>query len=186
MRKKNIAIIGESSVSENSLKYKLAMALGQTLVDHDYLVINGGMGGIMEAACKGAQQSKKYVPGNVIAISPSFDPEISNPWADVVIPTGLDNYRNGIIAASDAVVAIGGKAGTLSEMAFAWTFKRMIIAFKVEGWSGNLANKRIDDRKRVELEEDKVFGVDSPEQVIALLNKYLHYYDNRHQSIIRV
>lgn len=184
MRKISVGIIGDAGVTRDSVIYKLAFDLGKILVDNNYRIISGGMSGIMEAACKGAKSSENYSEGMTIGILPSFDPAYSNAYVDVVIPTGLDTYRNAIVANSDAVVAIGGGAGTLSEMAFAWTFRRMLIAYDVEGWSGKLADTRIDYRKRIEWEGDKVFKVSDEKQVIKLLTDYFHYYDKRHISII--
>ena len=68
-------------------------------------------------------------------------------------------------------------------MASAWILKRMIIAYDADGWSGKLAGTRIDDKKRTELEEDRIFKVSSAEEVIELLQKYLHHYTARHTSI---
>lgn len=186
MQKINISVIGEAGALPNSGLYQKAQKLGKALIDNNYRIVNGGMAGIMEATCKGARQSKNFKEGCLVSILPGFDPQVCNPYVDVVIPTGLDNYRNGIVANSDAVIAIGGKAGTLSEMAFAWTFKRMLIAYDVDGWSGKLAGTRIDDRKRVDFEEDKVFKVSNEKEVIETLCLYLKHYKNRHKSIIAI
>jgi predicted Rossmann-fold nucleotide-binding protein len=70
----------------------------------------------------------------------------------------LDQARNLIVAISDAIVAIGGGGGTLSEIAYAWSLKRLIIAFDLPGWSGLLADKIIDKRIRYpEITEDIIF-----------------------------
>ncbi len=184
MRKISVGVIGDAGIERDSEIYLLAQNLGKTLVDNNYRIVNGGMSGIMEAVCKGATESDNYTDGMVIGIIPGFDPKYSNKYVDVVIPTGLDTYRNAIVANSDAVVAIGGRAGTLSEMAFAWTFKRMLMAYKIHGWSGKLADTKIDDRKRIEWEGDKVFGVSNANEVIEFIKKNLKYYDARHYSII--
>lgn len=70
---------------------------------------------------------------------PSYDPSDEGSSADIVIATGLDHARNILVANSDGVIAIGGGAGTLSEIAMAWALKRPIVALKVSGWSGKLA-----------------------------------------------
>jgi uncharacterized protein (TIGR00725 family) len=184
MRKISVSVIGDAGVERGSDLYLLAEKLGKELLDEEFRIINGGMSGIMEAVCKGAKESGKYTEGSVIAILPGFDPSLSNSYADVVIPTGLDNYRNGIVANSDIVVAIGGGAGTLSEMAFAWTYRRMMIAYDVEGWSGKLAGQKIDNRKRIEWEGDCVFKVSDEKEVIALIRTYFGFYNRRHQSIL--
>lgn len=82
----------------------------------------------------------------------------------------MGNLRNQVVANSDAVIAIGGGAGTLSEIAFAWMLSRLIIAYEVKGWSGKLANTRLDHRIRYPgIEDDRVFGVRSEEDVLDIL-----------------
>lgn len=179
-----VSVIGDSGVAPGSTLWLKAERLGRILIDNNYYIINGGMSGIMEACFIGAKQSEHYREGMTIAVIPAFDPSLANTYADIVIPTGLDTYRNAIVANADVVVALGGGAGTLSEMAFAWIFKRMIIAYDVSGWSGKLADSRIDDRKRIEWEGDKVFKVTKEDEVPYLINKYLHHYEQRHYSIV--
>jgi len=180
MRKINVGVIGDAGIERDSELYFLAENLGKTLIDNNYRIISGGMSGIMEAVAKGAKNSSNYTDGSYIGILPGFDPSISNKFADVVIPTGLDTYRNAIVANSDIVVAMGGRAGTLSEIAFAWTFKRMILAYDVVGWSGKLAGTRIDDRKRIEWDGDRVFKVKNEKDVIETINNYYHFYNKRY------
>ena len=107
---------------ENSDKFNIAFEIGKALIDNGYRIQTGGLGGVMRAACYGAKSSEKYKEGDIIALVPSFDINEVNEFADIVIPTGLDVMRNALVANASAVVAIGGGAGTLSEMAFAWTF----------------------------------------------------------------
>jgi len=183
MRKISIGVIGDAGVERNSSVYLLAEQLGKTLIDNNYRILSGGMSGIMEAVSIGAKKSANYSDGVCIGILPGFDPTVSNKYVDVVIPTGLDTYRNAIVANSDIVVAMGGRAGTLSEMAFAWTFKRMLIAYDVEGWSGKLAGTRIDDRKRIEWEGDHVFKVSNELEVLETINKYYHVYQTRYNGL---
>lgn len=175
-RKKVIAVIGDANIEKNSHQYKLAERLGKALIDEGYRIQHGGMSGIMEAVSKGAKQSSNYKEGMVIGIIPGFNPDEANPYVDIVIPTGLNIMRNAIVANADAVIAIGGGAGTLSEMAMAWQMKRMIIAYDVEGWSGKLADKKIDNKTRVSWEGDKIFKVSNEEEVIDVLDKYWEYY----------
>lgn len=104
----------------------------------------------MEAASRGARDSAVWTPGTVVALLPGFDPDHANRYADVVIPTGLDHLRNSLVAQADAVVAIGGGAGTLTEIGLAWIYRRLIVALRVDGWSGKLADLCVDDRIRYE------------------------------------
>jgi uncharacterized protein (TIGR00725 family) len=183
-RRLTVGVIGDATVERGSENYLLAERLGKALIDQGYRIANGGMSGIMEAVCKGAKSSPEYTEGMVIGILPGFDPSFSNQYVDVVIATGLDTYRNAIVANSDIVVAIGGQAGTLSEMAYAWTFRRMLIAFDIPGWSGKLAGTKIDNRKRIDWEGDEVFKVSNENQVIELIHQFAHHYTRRHNSIL--
>ena len=181
--RKIIAIVGDAQIEKDGPKYKMAFEMGKTLVDNGYRVQSGGMGGVMEAAFLGAKSSKNYKEGDTIALLPSFNHKEVNPYADIVIPTGLDVMRNALVANAKCVIAIGGGAGTLSEIAFAWSLKRMIIAFKnVDGWSSKVADTKMDHRVRYNF-EDKVFGVESAKEAIDIINKKLDLYDKHHEGI---
>lgn len=182
--KKIIAVIGDGKIEENSLKYRLAYDTGRALVAAGYRVQSGGLGGVMEAVFKGAKSSKNYREGDTVAIIPSFDREAVNDYADIVIPTGLDLMRNTLVADADAVIAIGGGAGTLSEMASAWSLYRLIIAYKnVGGWSAELAGRKIDGRERYKDIDDKVYAVEEPREAVELLNKLIEVYSRYHKGI---
>lgn len=185
-RRKIVAVIGNKHVDEGSIRYQMAYDIGKALVDNGYRVLTGGVNGVMKAAMEGARASKNYREGDTIAIIPSFDSEMANEYADVVIPTGLDAMRNAIVSNSYAVIGVGGGAGTLCEYAFAWSFKRLIIAFEnTGGWSEKLAGTRIaDDNRYPNVPEDKVYGVTSADEAIALLNKYIDEYTTRHIGIV--
>ena len=184
-RKKIIAVIGNKHVEEGSLRAKLAFEIGQKPVDEGYRVQTGGLGGVMHEVMKGCKASKNYREGDTVALIPSFDPTIASEYADIVIPTGLDAMRNALVANADAVVGVGGGAGTLCEFAFAWSFKRLIIAFENSGgWSEKLAGTRLDDTVRYpDIPEDKVYPVRSADEAAALLKKYLGKYVTRYTGI---
>ncbi len=183
MRKFIIAVCGDASLNLKSNKYKLAFNLGKALIENGYRIINGGLGGIMEAVSKGAKSSNLYSNGDIIGILPNFNPDFANKYIDIVIPSGLEVTRNIIMSNSDALIAIGGGAGTLTEIGYAWQLKRLIIAYMVDGWSGKLANKRVDERIRYpEINDDKVYGVKNEEEVINLLKNLLSKYNKRHKG----
>ena len=128
------------------------------------------------------QMAKLYlnVDGDIIGIIPGYNPADANQYVDIVIATGLDQVRNLVISNSDAVVAVGGGAGTLTEIGFAWSLKRLLIAYKIKGWSGKVADTKIDFRDRYpDISEDKVFGVSSESEVIEILDSMLPKYDKR-------
>ena len=185
MHKKIISIIGDSKIESNSKKYQFAYDIGKLLVDNGYRVQSGGLGGVMSAAFEGAHFSKKYVDGDTIAIIPSFDAQQANPYADIVIPTGIDIMRNTIVVNTSAVIAVGGGAGTLSEIANAWAlFKLIIGCVGVDGWSDKLAGQKIDTRNRYpDIPDDKVYAASSAAEVISLIEKYVDKYTKIHTYI---
>ncbi len=185
-RRKIVAIAGDAKVDENSDKFNIAFEIGKALIDNGYRIQTGGLGGVMRAACYGAKSSEKYKEGDIIALVPSFDINEVNEFADIVIPTGLDVMRNALVANASAVVAIGGGAGTLSEMAFAWTFGRLIIGVSnVDGWSSKLAGTKIDSRVRYpEIENDMVYPATSGEEVVRIIDANIDKYYKRHKGIV--
>lgn len=93
-------------------------------------VVCGGLGGVMEAACRGAARAG----GLTVGLLPGDDPEAANPWVAVVIPTGLGEARNTLVArAGRALIAVGGGHGTLSEVAFALKTGRRVVALRSWG-----------------------------------------------------
>lgn len=172
-----VAVIGDGTAPPGSVPWRLAEEVGEALIQGGFRLVTGGLGGVMEAASAGARRAPAHAPGSVIALLPGDDPGDANPSVDVAIPTGLGHLRNALVAHADAVVAIGGGAGTLSEMALAWIHRRLLVAYRVEGWSGRLAGTRIDERVRFpSIAEDQVFGVDGADEVVALLRRWLPEY----------
>jgi uncharacterized protein (TIGR00725 family) len=151
-----IGLIGDGTAQEGSEAWMEAEALGRLIVDSGHRIVCGGLGGVMHAACRGARQSSRYREGDTVGILPGTDPAEANDAVDVVVPTGLGHARNIIIAQAQVVVAVGGGAGTLSEIAMAWVHNRPIVALELDGWSGRLAGTPVDDR---DWEESREFGV---------------------------
>jgi hypothetical protein len=121
-RKKIIAVIGGAQVSEKHLK--IAEEVGSLIAQRNGILITGGLGGVMHAASKGAKESK----GLVIGILPTTDRENANPYVDIPIVTGMGEARNIIIARTcDCAIAIDGKYGTLSEIAYCLMFDVPVI-----------------------------------------------------------
>jgi len=109
-----VAVIGSSDATAEQIASAQAVGLG--LAEQAAVLVCGGGGGVMEAACHGACSAG----GLTIGILPGNDRRAANQWVGVALPTGLGELRNGlIIRASDAVIAVGGAYGTLSELALA-------------------------------------------------------------------
>ncbi len=185
-RKLLVAVIGDAGVPNHHESYALGRSIGQSLVSNGYRVLTGGMGGVMEAACRGARESRCYSIGDTVGILPGHSSDEASEFVDIAIPTGQDHLRNSIVAHADAVVAIGGGAGTMSEICFAWIYKRLIIALRVDGWSGRIADQPIDHRRRYKNNpDDRVFGADSATEVIHILDEQLSNYRCQHHGIRR-
>lgn len=185
-RRPLIAVIGDAKLEPGSVKDKLAEDVGRALIDAGYRVLTGGLGGVMESACRGARSSKKYLSGDTVGVLPGHDPGEANEFVDIVIASGLDHVRNSAVAHADAVIAIGGGAGTMSEICFAWIYKRLIIGMRVDGWSGRMADQRVDERIRYANEpDDCVFGAESAERAVRLIVERLPRYCDQHQGVRR-
>lgn len=185
-RRPLIAVIGDAKLEPGSVKDRLAEDIGRALVDAGYRVLTGGLGGVMEAASRGAHSSSKYQSGDTVGVVPGHDPGEANAFVDVVLASGLDHVRNSVVAHADAVIAIGGGAGTMSEICFAWIYKRLIIGMRVEGWSGRMADQRVDDRVRYPTEsDDRVVGANSADDVLGVLADRLPRYGDHHRGVRR-
>lgn len=186
VRPKLIAVAGDAGVGAESVELNVAQEVGLLLVDHGYRLVTGGLGGVMEAACRGGRASAAWKDGAIVGILPGHDPQEANPFVDVVIPTGLDVARNILIAHADALIAIGGGAGTLTEIALAWQMHRLVLAFRGQGWSGRLADQRVDGRIRYpKIDDDRVHGFDDAGQALELLGVLLPRYVAAYSGIVR-
>src|SRR5262249_49743141 len=109
-----IAVVGPSAGSADELA--AAEEVGAAVAEAGAVLVCGGLGGAMEAACRGARSKL----GMTVGILPGGDRGDANGWVQLAIPTGMGEARNTIIVRSaDAVIAVGGGWGTLSEIGFA-------------------------------------------------------------------
>ena len=141
-----IAVIGNSSPPPEAIA--VAEELGRLIVEQGWRLVTGGLGGVMEAASRGAHQASGYREGDVVGILPGGDAASANAYVDIALPTNLGIARNVLVVAmANAVVAVGGGSGTLAELAIAWQLGRTIVGLQVEGWSAKLAGQAIDERR---------------------------------------
>ncbi len=143
MRLKQVAVIGDADAGPAALAF--AEALGRAIGRHGWALVSGGREGIMGAASRGCREAG----GIVVGILPTADDSAGNEHCQVLLPTGMGWTRNSLTAlAGDVVVAIGGRAGTLTEIAYAWSYGKPILAATgLGGWSERLAGEAIDDRR---------------------------------------
>lgn len=143
-----IAVVGSASNSLPESQKQLALEVGQQVVDSGCRLICGGMGGVMMYAAQGAHQAAQYCPGDVIGLLPSYQKTEANPFIDIALPTGLGVARNAVLmAACDAVIALDGGSGTLSEIALAWQMQKPIACIGDHGWHQRLNSLTLDQRR---------------------------------------
>jgi uncharacterized protein (TIGR00725 family) len=127
-RATQISVIGGAESEEPALRD--AEQVGRGLAVAGAVLVCGGRGGVMEAASRGAAAAG----GTVLGVLPTTDSADANPYVTHVIATGIGHARNlAVVASGDAVIAIGGEWGTLSEIAFARRLERPVIALR--SWS---------------------------------------------------
>jgi len=163
-----VAVIGNNSAPEETCA--IAERLGGLLMEHGYRLVCGGMAGVMEAVSRGASESPHHRPNSILGILPVMERELANRYLDWALPTPMGIARNPlVVTASQAVVAIAGGSGTLSELSYAWQYGKPIIALDVGwGWSHELAGRVLDDRR-----EDPILKAGTPEEAVELLGKVL-------------
>ncbi|MGA2409348.1 MAG: TIGR00725 family protein [Candidatus Binataceae bacterium] len=122
-----IAVIGAGDAAMQARQ--LAYETGRAIASHGAVLVCGGLGGAMEAAAAGARAAG----GHTIGILPGYDRSSANPHIEFAIATGMGHARNMIVVASaDAVIALAGASGTLSEIGLALTIGRPVIA--LDSW----------------------------------------------------
>jgi len=118
-----IGVIGGNEVSDEVAES--AYLVGKLIAQKGAVLLCGGLGGVMEAACKGAREAG----GITVGILPGKDKSDANPYVEIAIPTGMGYTRNFVIAqAADVFIAIDGSYGTLSEIASALNNGKKVIS----------------------------------------------------------
>jgi uncharacterized protein (TIGR00725 family) len=122
-----VAVIGSGTCEQDSELAALAEEVGRRLAEAGAVVVCGGLGGVMEAASRGAAGAG----GTVIGIVPSESPDHANPHCTHVVATGIGQARNlAVVASGEAVIAVGGAWGTLSEIGFARRLDRQVVTLR--------------------------------------------------------
>ncbi|WP_232686436.1 TIGR00725 family protein [Halobacterium zhouii] len=116
-----VSVIGASTPTESGTE--TARDVGRLLAQRGHTVVCGGLGGVMDAVCEGASQAG----GHTIGVLPGEDRTAANEYVDTAIATGLGHARNALVVLNgDAVIAVEGSGGTLSEVGFAAVYDRPI------------------------------------------------------------
>ena len=162
VKRLQILVIGHNDNGCTPEHEKIAYDVGLEIAKSNCVLITGGLGGVMRAACHGSHDAN----GLAIGIIPQNDPSFANEYCDVVIPTGIGLTRDFLNALSaDGIIIVGGGSGTLSEICAAYMYKKPMVAIR---GTGGVAEKYVDDyidhRKNV-----KIIGVDSPKDAVKTI-----------------
>jgi uncharacterized protein (TIGR00725 family) len=140
MRKKVVSVIGGHSPTKEVEQD--ALELGKKLAKVADLLVSGGLSGVMEAVCQGF----KAGGGVTLGIIPGYNKKDANPYVDIVIPTGMGLARNVLVVKSgDAVIALPGEAGTLSEIAYCLQFGIPVVSLNSWDTKGVIKAKTVDE-----------------------------------------
>ena len=117
-----VAVVGAGDADAE--EEAVALDVGRALARSGAVLVCGGLGGVMAAACRGASEAG----GVTVGLLPGPDRTAANPWVSVAIATGMGELRNGLVVrAADGVIAVGGGFGTLSEIALALKLGRPVV-----------------------------------------------------------
>lgn len=161
-KKIQILVVGHNESGCTPESVTLAYETGTEVAKSGAVLITGGLGGVMKAACHGA----KDAGGLTVGIIPQNEPSFANEYCDIVIPSGMGLARDFLNALSaDGVILIGGGSGTLSEACAAYMHKKPIVAIKNSGGTAEkYADQYLDQRKNV-----LIIGVSSPKEAVKTI-----------------
>ena len=169
MKKLQVGVIGSAGCEEYPNKkpskkaFKTAYEIGKIIASEKAILICGGKGGIMKEACRGAKENN----GITVGVISGNKLNQANEYVDVEVVSGVTNCSEEalIISMSDGIIAIGGGAGTLQEIAIAYRNKKPVIAIRgIPGWANKLSDTYLDERKII-----KILGARSPREALKLL-----------------
>jgi uncharacterized protein (TIGR00725 family) len=142
-RRLHVTVAGDSDAPPEACR--VAEEVGALLAQLGAVVVTGGRGGAMEAACRGARGAG----GVAVGILPGESAAEANGWCDVVVPTGLGHARNVLnVLAGELLVSLGASAGTLSEICHAWIQGKTVFTIRgVGGWAERLVSAPLDARR---------------------------------------
>ncbi|WP_372910870.1 TIGR00725 family protein [Salinigranum sp.] len=126
-----VSVIGGSDVDAETVG--VARALGTRLGERGHTVVCGGLGGVMRGVCAGARDAG----GHTVGILPGERVADANPFVETAVATGLGHARNALVVMNgDAVVAVAGSGGTLSEIGYAFVFDRPVAGLRTHTVEG--------------------------------------------------
>lgn len=160
-----IAVIGSDGPISDEAR-KAAYRIGADIAKAGCVLVCGGHGGVMEAACRGAKESG----GLTIGILSELDKSAANPFVDIAIPTSMGYARNTlVVSAADGVIAVAGSVGTLSEFAFALNFARPVVAVAGTGGVVDVLADEIPNNRGPPIPVTRVAADEAVETMLELI-----------------
>lgn len=166
-KKLQIVVLGSSSSICTEKAYNMAFETGKKIAEEGYVCLTGGGHGVMEAALKGA----KSAGGITLSIVPWEDKNESNDYSDITVATGIGWSRNSInINSADGCIVIGGGAGTLNEVTYAYMMRKPTVALTPSGGMAETVHDAVFDKRETEIIE----GVNTPIEAVETIVKLIH------------
>ncbi|HKU49686.1 MAG TPA: TIGR00725 family protein [Nitrososphaera sp.] len=164
MRKLQIAVIGYNNECSEVAR-NMAYEVGKSIASSGAVLVCGGLGGVMEAACRGA----KDAGGTTVGIIPQEEFSHANQFCDIVVCTGIGFARDFIVASSaDGIIAVGGGVGTLIEMGVGYMTRKTVVTIAGTGGVAEMyGGKYLDERNRVKI----LVAPDAKTAVNMIVNK---------------
>lgn len=135
-----IGVIGTDGEIPEDVQ-RIAERIGFEIAKNNCILVCGGKSGVMESACKGAKKAN----GITVGILPSLEKTDGNQYIDIPITTGMGYARNAfVVSSSDVVIAIGGRAGTMSEIGLALSYDKPVILVKGTGGISDLIKEDLE------------------------------------------
>lgn len=165
-RKRQILVIGHNDNGCTDMHRDVAHDVGAEIARSGSVLVTGGLGGVMDAACRGAHTAG----GITVGIIPQDEHSPANPHCDIVIPTGMGMTRDFLNALSaDGIIIVGGGSGTLSEVCAAYMSRRPMVAIRgMGGITAQFIDGYVDHRQNV-----RIVGADTAkeavEKILALI-----------------
>ncbi len=157
--KKRVAVIGGAKATAEILE--MAKECGRLIAQNNAILVTGGLGGVMEAASKGAKEAG----GATVGILPGRDRERANKYIDIAIATGLGEIRNALVVMNaDSIIAIDGSYGTLNEISYALISKKPLFAlnsWKITQGGGERKSGEIVHCETVKEAVSKAIGIEA-------------------------
>ncbi len=164
VRKLQIAVIGYNKDRCTDEARRIAYEIGKEIACAGAILVCGGLGGVMESACKGAKENG----GATVGIIPQEEFSYANEFCDIVICTGIGYARDFVVGSSaDGIIAVGGGVGTLIEMGVGYMTNKTIVAIAGSGGVADMyGGKYLDERNRVPI----IVAKDAKAAVQAILD----------------